>query len=368
MYPSDRWSPTALVVANCRLVVRYAILLCSALLPVSSLATVVATLGVEGVTDNVRYSPNMENGGFADPQTRPRFLAYSLGVDWQVTARTSFSLTVAHRELNSLRDSFDIGQLALNAFTVLSPRTAPYTLGLAVGVSVNHADSLIKNSYTHYNGAIIREASINQPQDRRLMMGLVAGLPLGHGFALTARLGAGLIHNSHDSMQGQGQSVEDCQYAFMTTSQTGSLTQQGSCGALISYSQQFANEDGVEERLGFRSSQDVSYRARFIEAGADMAWGHKAISLTLGYRIRRYYRDHLDQRIEANGDTPTRFSHVSRATVSYRLNRRWSLSLASIYQTAPYLDDVPMLYTAFTSQRFSGANALSFQVRSTFTF
>ncbi len=320
------------------------------------------TLSAESAGGHVDQSPNLPGGGFESSQSKPRFKALSLGIDWDLSARTSVSFSLAQRDMNSLRDSYEINQVALSTVTRISPAGAPYLLGVNVRLAVNHADQLLKNSFTSYNGATIRSASINRPQDRTLSAALTGVRPLGRGFSFLGRLSAGLVSSDHDSMQGQGQSSEGCQYAFSTNGSTGSLRQQGGCGVLISYSQEFANEDGVEERLGFRSSQDVAYKARFVGAGGELGWSHRSVSVSVGYRFREYFRDNLDHRITVNGDTPTRISQVARAIIAYSPRRRWTVSLASIYQTAPFLDDIPMLYTAFTSKRYTGGDSLSFQL------
>ncbi len=320
------------------------------------------TLSSEGVGDRVDQSPNLPDGGFAPSQSKPRFQAFSASIDWDLNARTTVRFSLAQREMNSLRDSFEINQFALSAFTRISPRRAPYLLGVNVGLAVNNADQLIKNSFTHYNGATLRSASINRPQDRTFSAALTGSRPLGHGFTLLGRLSAGLVSSDHDSMQGLGQSSEGCQYAFGTDGSTGSLQQQGVCGVLVSYSQEFANEDGVEDRLGFRSSEDVSYTGRFVGAGSALGWSHQAVSVSVGYRFRQYFRDQLDRRISINGDTPTRVSQTAQAIVAYRPGRRWTLSLAWIYQTASYLDEIPLLYTAFTSERYTSGDSLSFKL------
>lgn len=344
------------------------VMMLSTILPLASHASVDITLALESVEDNVNYSPNLQTGGFAAPQSRPRFRAYSVGVKWQANPRTSLSASFAQREMNSLRDSFDISQLSIEATRTLSPEAARYTFGASVNLSMNYSDVLVKNSYTSYNGAVIQGASIARPQDQSLTAGLFAGLPLRHGFALSSRVAVGVLSSDHESIEGQGQSGDGCEYAFTASERSGSLIQQGSCGDLLSYSQEFNSEAGVEDRLGFLPSQDVSYRARFLEAGAGLGWTRQALTLMLDYRIRRYQRGQLDQRIQDNGDTPTRISQIASANVSYRLSERWSVSMSSLYQSAPYLDQVPLLYTAFTSNRFSKSTALSFLFSTTFTF
>jgi hypothetical protein len=188
---------------------------------------------------------------------------------------------------------------------------------------------------------------------------------MGRGFTVGTRLAAGLTSSAHDSLQGQGQSDEGCEYEFNTSGQTGSLTQLGSCGALLRYEQQFANKDGVEDRLRFRASEDVAYQAHFIEAGLQLDWTHKAWSFSTALQARQYFRDSLDRRISANGDTPTQLSQTASVEMQYQLNRRWSLGLLSTYQSAPFLDDIPMLYTAFTRERYTGGDVLSFQLKAT---
>ena len=325
-------------------------------------AAVDLTISMESVGDTVDQSPNLAEGGFAPPESKPRFQAFTAGIDWTFDARTSVSFSAGRNELNSLRDSFEINQIALSAYRRISPDRVPYTFRLHAALTFNYVDQLIKNSYTTYNGATLTSASISQPEDRTLSIGLSGSRLVSKGFKFAGRVNAGMISSDHESMQGVGKSQDDCSYSFSTDGSTGSLVQLETCGPLVSYSQQFANEDGVEDRLGFRSSQDVAHSARFLEVGGGVAWSRQSISIGVDYQFRQYYRDTIDERISENGDTPTTFSQTARAALTYRLGSNWSLSLASIYQTAPYLDEIPLLYTAFTSERYTGGDALSFKL------
>ena len=69
------------------------------------------TLSTESVGDRVDQSPNLDDGGFASPESKPRFQAFSAGVDWTLNTRSTISVSLARRELNSLRDSFEINQI-----------------------------------------------------------------------------------------------------------------------------------------------------------------------------------------------------------------------------------------------------------------
>lgn len=325
-------------------------------------AAVGVTFSIESVGDSVDQAPNLAEGGYAPAQSQPRFQAFTAGIDWTLDARTSLRFSGGRNELNSLRDSFQINQIALSAYRRISPDLVPYSFGLHAALTFNYVDQLVKNSYTTYNGATLTSASISQPEDRTLSVGLSGSRLLSKGFTLAGRVNGGMISSDHESMQGVGKSQDDCSYSFTTDGTTGSLVQLEACGPLVSYSQQFANEDGVEDRLGFRSSQDVAHSARFMEIGGGLGWSHQSISIDIDYRLRQYYRDTIDDRISENGDTPTTVSQTARAALTYRLGRQWSLSLASIYQTAPYLDEIPLLYTAFTSERYTGGDALSFKL------
>lgn len=316
-------------------------------------------INAESVGDQVDYSPNLIQGGFATPEKRSRYRSARLEYVRQQTPNSLVSVSVSQRQVNSLRDAYEINQLEANALFRLSPSTARYSVDVGFDALFNHSDRLSKNSYTTYDGNVITRSSIDNPQDQTLAITMITGLRLGRGFSVQALSGGGLTHSDHDSVNGVGSSSDGCQYAFSTDGSVGSLDQLGSCGAVVSYQQTFASEQGVEDRLGFRASRDISYLARFVQTGAQLSWSSSRVAASLGYRYRRYFRGSLDQNIEAEGRTPVRVSQLLNAEISYKPSVQWKLSFSASYHSAPFLDDVPLLYTAFTSDRYNDTKALS---------
>jgi len=191
---------------------------------------------------------------------------------------------------------------------------------------------------------------------------LIGGRKFGRQLTLSAFAGGGVLRSSHESINGTGQNGEGCEYEFSASSNGGNLTQIGTCNALLSYQQVYASEEDVEERLGFRPSQDIAYKGKFAEAGAQIHWSSKNYGFSAGYRYRYYSRDFIDDNIESAGNTPVTSSQIVRAEFSYKPSSQWRLSLTAKYQTAPFLDDLPLLYTAFTSNRYDNESSISYRL------
>jgi len=328
----------------------------------------VISISTESVGDQVDYSPNLEEGGFATPERRSRYQSARFEYTHQQSPESLLNISLSQRQLANLRDTYEINQVEISTVHRFKLLPSRYFFDVAFGALFNHSDRLVKNSYTTYDGNLITRSSIVNPQDQTLYFNLMTGLKLGGGFSVRALSGAGITRSDHQSVNGVGRSADGCQYAFFTDGNGGSLDQLGSCGDVISYQQTFANEEGVEDRLGFRASRDIAYLARFIQTGAQISWASQRFAASFGYRYRRYFRGELDQNIEAEGRTPVRVSQLLDAEVSYNPTARWRLSLAATYHSAPFLDDIPLLYTAFTSERYNNADALSFRLRGSWYF
>ncbi|MFK7853565.1 MAG: hypothetical protein AB8B79_05605 [Granulosicoccus sp.] len=326
------------------------------------------SISTESVADQVEYSPNLDDGGFLAPEKRSRYQAARFEYSQQTDSRSVLKVSLAQREMTSLRDSYDVSQLELKGIHRISKPSATYFFDLALSASFNHTDRLHKNSYTTYDGNLITRSSIDNPQDQSLDISIIGGLKLGHGFSVRALSGGGFTRTDHRSVNGVGRSADGCQYAFSTDGKGGSLNQLGTCGDVISYQQTFADEEGVGERLGFRASKDIAYLASFIQMGSEIGWSTQRFTASLGYRYRRYFRGELDQNIEDEGRTAVRVSQLLDAQLTYSPSAKWRLSFSATYHSAPFLDDIPFLYTAFTSERYHDADALSFRLGGSWYF
>ena len=334
-------------------------------LPILGSAIVVSS---ETVGDKVDYAPNIEDGSFASPEKRWRYQSAKLGYVYRPASRSLLSFSASHRQVNSLRDSYEISQFEIANLYRLSPIGARYFLDFSAAASANYSNSLVKNSFSSVNGNLITQSTIDNAHDVTLSLNLLMGSRLGNGFSIAAFSGGGAVHSAHNSVNGIGLSTDGCRYSFETDGSNGSLQQIGSCGDVLSYQQTYATEQGVEDRLGFRASRDIAYRARFIQAGTELRWSHQRFAASLGYRYRRYFRGALDREIAQNEGTPVRVSQIVNASFAYKFVSKLSLSLGVSYHTAPFLDETPLLYTAFTNERYHKNDAVSFNVGLSWSF
>ena len=320
------------------------------------------SITAETIGDKVSYSPNLVGGGHAYPERRSRHQSTRFEYTHSETPETLLNLSLSQRQLNSVRDSYDINQLTINYAIRVSPTLSRYSVDFSFGALLNHSDSLVKNSFTNYAGNLITRSSIENPQDQTLYANVISGFTVSKRVRTKLLVGGGVTRSDHESINGIGVSNNGCQYAFAADSGGGSLRQIGVCGDVINYQQTFVSEDGVSERLGFRPSEDVAYLARFAQFGAQISWSTSSIAMSIGYRYRHYFRGKIDENITVIGNSPVNVSQTLEAEVSYQPNRRWKLTLGTTYYSAPFLDDVPMLYTAFTSDRYDNTDVLNFRL------
>jgi len=319
-------------------------------------------LSTETVSDNVAYSPNLDQGGFATPKERARYQSYRLAYSFRHSGNSLVSISLSERQIYNLRDSFTINKAGFERFFRMTPSTSKFSLDLAFGASFSNADRIDKNSYTSFGENLITGSAIEKPRDRALSFNVIGGMKFGTQLTLSTFAGGGVVRTSHESINGKGQSGEGCEYEFSANGAGGNLTQIGSCNALLNYQQIYASEEDVGERLGFRPTQDIAYTGRFAESGVQIRWSSRKFGVSAGYRYRYYLRNIIDENIEASGNTSVTSSQTVHAEFSYKPSAQWQLSLAAKYQTAPFLDDLPMLYTAFTSDRYDNESSLSFQL------
>jgi len=326
------------------------------------------SISTETVKDKVDYSPNLAEGGYATPERRARFESYRVAYSFRQSPRSLVSVGISKREINSLRDSFEIDQVEFERYYRLTPNSSTYTVDLAFGASFSKAGRIHKNSYTSYGEYLITSSSIEDPKDRTLSLNLIGGKTLAGGLSIPSFAGGGVVRSSHKSVNGAGLNSDGCEYVFNADGSGGNLTQIGTCNALLNYQQNYASEADVGNRLGFRPSEDIAYWGKFAEAGAQLMWTANQYTASLGYRYRHYSRNTIDQNIEASGNTPVETSHIIRTGLTYRPAAQWQMSLDAKYQTAPFLDDLPLLYTAFTSNRYVNKSSLSLRLGISWAF
>jgi len=123
---------------------------------------------LESVGDQVDYSPNLPSGGFAPPQARDRYRTGKLSYFTRVGEKIRLDADLSQREMNSLRDSFQINQISLAASRESGSALDEKRFSLGASLTLNHADELYKNSFTEYNDQLITEVRLNGSSDATL--------------------------------------------------------------------------------------------------------------------------------------------------------------------------------------------------------
>jgi len=111
-----------------------------------SLQLELATVG-----DSVNYTPNLPQGGFAEPEKKSRYQSHKASLDWRPGSHWLLNAALAQSDLTSLRDSFKLSSYELAAELTL-PATIPGTkTTLRVATRSNRSNNLHKNSFTQIN-------------------------------------------------------------------------------------------------------------------------------------------------------------------------------------------------------------------------
>jgi len=315
----------------------------------------------ETVGDSVRYTPNTTNGQFATPDTRPRFESQRLTFSYGTDHRTKFFLSVKQRQMNSLRDSYDINELSFAYKRRISGnRQSPYSLDFDISAIINQSSEIYKNSYTHYGDQLITGIRLQDPRDVRLSVGADLGVSMSDRMRLRVAIKSGFTKTSHDGIAGTTRQNDNCKFAFNASSNDGSINLLERCGSLISYNRHYPNEEALDNRLGFSVTKDLSYIDVFIGSLVSISWQHQVWTAATGFDFHQYYRPTIDHRIRQNGDSPVTRTQSVFVQVSRGMWKHWRAGFQAKYQRAAFLHDVPFLYTALTHQRYQGKSALRY--------
>lgn len=320
----------------------------------------------ETIGDSVSYSPNLPEGGFADPQNKPRFQAVGIDLRFNSRRNTRFNVSAKQRQMNSLRDSFVVNEFNVG---VIKKYKASYlsrfSLDLGIDFRVNQTSEIYKNSYTSYADQLITEVRLLEPEDARLSAQANLGIELASRTKLHIGMSGGISQTSQKSVTGLAQADNNCQYNFAASRSNGSVSQVGRCGSTLLFSQFYPSDELVDSNLGFSVNNDLSYRDYFIGPNLTLEWSKGNLKLSAGYEFRQYYRPELDDRIRSSGGSPVTRNQNAFANVQMGFWKNWQLNARTTYQSAAFLDDVPFLYTALTYQRFIDNNVLRYSFKLT---
>ena len=321
----------------------------------------------ESVADRVEQAPNAPGGGFEPERTKSRYAAGALALDWRPSDAWRLRASLGRRRVNFLRDAYAIGALHIGVARHLTSPSRAFGLELVLDLDANRAEELYKNSWTEVGGASLRGARLFDARDGTLMASLVARGELRSATRVAAMIGIGRTHATHEGLGGNAVDADGCAFDFEASGGAGELALVEPCGSLVTYSERYANEAGIEDRLGLAPSVDLEHEGNVLQAGAALSHPFGRVDLTLGYVYRRNDRDAIDDRLRERDAAFVTTSHTTSLTLGYDVGGGIGVAAGVNYRSTSYLDELPLLYNAFTSERFSG-NALSFGGAFMFSF
>jgi len=96
---------------------------------------------------------------------------------------------------------------------------------------------------------------------------------------------------------------------------------------------------------------DISYDASYFQAGANLTRAAESWYLRLGYQFQSLDRD-LDTTISEDGKRIYKTNHLFITEVGYSWSRNWVTFLNFQYLKNQTVGELPLLYNAYTSNRF----------------
>ncbi len=324
-------------------------------------------LNLESVGDSVDYAPNLEVGSYAKAERQQRYQSFSIDADWKVNPLFRMISRLQKRALTSKRDKFELYaySLALHYSLPINSNNKQYSVSL--GVAGNTVSELDKNSYSHFEEKLLTSVQIIQPYDIQIQANIAATLKLSPTVYWSLQTGLGHVVTGHSSIIGIGKSRDGCMYRFETGDGVGSLRQIGPCGDVLQFSQEYPDYEAVKENLGFDPEKDISSQMGYVQMGSSLSKAFGNGRYSVAYYYQQWDRGEFDNRIRQRGGSVVTTNQTFAARLDYRLSTRWGLGFQVEYQQRQLLNQLPVLYTGVTSDRFSD-DALLFSLSATYSF
>lgn len=304
------------------------------------------------VGDSVAYSPNLEYGGFITPTKKPRFNETAARFAWQKNAMT-INAGIAERQFTSLRDNFAFSKSEIGVRYRLNQKLIKNT-HVWVNFSSNRSHVLLKNSFTTLGDQVIKSVTVARPADRQLQLGIERTSKLNNRTVINILGIIGNTDSTHAGIKGN-LTRRDCDYTFEFSNSGGNVEQVNQCGNVTALSRTYPSDATVDQEFGVSPAVDFRNRSTFGRIGAGFSRTHNAWLFSANYYYQRYYRGQLDKRINADGARVHSHNHVLSGKADYRLSNGLTLSATAEYQRHAYLDEIPVLYTKLTSDRFNNS-------------
>lgn len=302
------------------------------------------------VGKTVGYSPNLPDGGQAEPVRRTRFNERLAEISWSNGHALSVRGVISERRFTSLRDNFEFNGTGLGVRYRFKSGSRGVT-ALTFDFHSNRSDKIDKNSFTTVGNTVIKSMAVHHPSDSLWGIGLAREVLLDGATRLEVYGGVGQTDSKHSGISGQ-LDRGNCSYRFDFNAQGGTVSQIDQCGSVRALTRTYPSDFSVEQDFGVSPVLDMRNKSVFFRVGGSVRKRYNKWTLSSSYNFQRYSRSGLDDRILDAGGGVHDTSHALSAGVAYQYDRKLSFDAEALYHKHRYLDQVPVLYTRVTSHRF----------------
>lgn len=320
----------------------------------NSVPTLILGFAVSTVGDRVDYSPNLAGGGFVDPVRKRRFTSHQLSADWISTRNLTLRGSIAFRNFTSLRDQFNFSTYRINASYLLPAMSKDSTTSLDISIGTNRAEHLHKNSFTQVGDNLIKQVTVKSPSDFYWRASLTQEKSLTDRIRFGYFSGVGQTISSHRGLVGTGVDSSGCKYDFQLSTDSGVVDQQDICGNIYSMRRTYPDESSIYNDLQVSPRSDLQNNAWFYRVGGTLTSSFKYWQTKLEFYHQRYIRKELDRRIRNQGGEVYDANNVFSFQAIHFVTKNLSYGATLEYHKHQFLDELPVLYTRLTSDRFAG--------------
>lgn len=308
--------------------------------------------GYDFTNDTVSYSPNLTEGGYADPIEAKRYEGGHFLGTAQINSNWIFEGALWKRQVFSMRDQYDItsssGALQYN----LPFSWNGYQFALRTSIWNNFADTLDKNSYTRYQGYLFTSAKVHEPEDLQTQVNFVVSRDFKRRLSASLFTGVGQSKVGFSWLEGEARTNNNCQYRFVLLEGYGQVDQLGQCGNVKKMKIKLPSKEAIVTNIGFDPNEDLQYDSIYWQIGGNILWSNKRWIFSLGYYFQEYDRRRLDARIKQLGHTTHTTNHTAGFDLSYALSKHTTIYFRSEYMSNRLINLVPFAYNSYTAEKF----------------
>ncbi len=320
------------------------------------------TIGYEGVPDVVAHQPRRSGDEQSLTTHHRRYTGQFLSATWMVGNRGRLQALLGSQSLYSKRNVYATNTVALAYHRLFHIPRLQGQASWSVGFKSNLPNDFQRGSFTRVGSSILSEMRMESPGDLTAYALVKVNRKLSDQTAYSVQIGGGVTRVRYDALAGNASSADGCRYTFSVDSDNAVLTQQQACGQIESYQRHYPTGASIENQFGFSIEKDLEYVSHYWRVSADVRHQlTRRVGVGLTFIYHHHERPQMDERVNLQAGSPRSSSQTLRASAGYALTPKLSLISSASYRVAPFLSELPMLYSTFSYDKFDD-RALTFSL------